>query len=117
MGIITCIPKGGKLRNNLRNWRVITLLNSIYKFYSAILAERLKIFLPKLKHSDQKGFINGRFIGEHTRLIYDIIDECSYQNSKNLIVVIDFEKAFDSLSWNFIRKSLETYKFGENTIK
>ena len=117
LGIITCIPKGGKLRNNLKNWRVITLLSSIYKFYSAILAERLKIILPKLKHSHQKGFINGRFIGENTRLINDIIDECSYQNSKNLIVLIDFGKALDSLSWNFIRKSLETYKFGENTIK
>ena len=109
--------KRGKLRNNLKNWRPITILNSIYKFYSAILSERLKIILPKLIHSDQKGFINGRFIGENTRLIYDILDECSYQNSKNLIVLIDFEKAFDSLSWNIIRKSLEIYKFGENTIK
>ena len=117
LGIITCIPKGGKLRNNLKNWRPITLLNSVYKFYSSILSERLKLILPKLIHSDQKGFINGRFIGENTRLIFDIIEECSHQNSKNLIVLIDFEKAFDSLSWNFIRKSLEIYKFGENTIK
>ena len=26
-GIITCFLKGGKLRNNLKNWRPITLLN------------------------------------------------------------------------------------------
>ena len=32
-GIITCIPKGGKLRNNLKKWRPITLLNSIYNFF------------------------------------------------------------------------------------
>ena len=42
MGIITCIPKGDKLRNNLKNWRPITLLNSIYKFYSGIWANRIK---------------------------------------------------------------------------
>ena len=108
MGIITCIPKRGKLRNELRNWRPITLLNSIYKFYSSILAERIKIVLPKLIHTDQKGFINGRFIGENTRLIYDIIHECSQQNSKGLIVLIDFEKAFDSISWTFIRKSINS---------
>ena len=37
-GTITCIPKEAKLRN----WRPITLLNSIYKFYSSLLAERIK---------------------------------------------------------------------------
>ena len=46
-GLITCIPKGGKARNDLKNWRPITLLNSIYKFYSGILAERILKNLPK----------------------------------------------------------------------
>ena len=67
-GIKTCIPKGGKLRNELKNWRPITLLNSIYKFYSGILAERIKNCLSKIINVDQKGFINGRFIGENTRM-------------------------------------------------
>ena len=116
-GVITCIPKGGKLRNDLKNWRPITLLNSIYKFYSGILAERIKILLPKIIHQDQKGFINGRFIGENTRLIYDIINECEIQNLDGLIILIDFEKAFDSISWDFILKSLEKFNFGETTIK
>ena len=79
-GVITCIPKGGKICNELENWRPITLLNSTYKFYSGILAERIKNLLPKLIHANQKGFINGRFIGENTRLIYDIINECEQKN-------------------------------------
>ena len=40
-GTITCIPKVGKLRNNLKNWRPLTLLNCIYKFFSLIIAERI----------------------------------------------------------------------------
>ena len=115
-GIITCIPKGGKLRIDLKNWRPITLLNSIYKFYSGILAERFKLILPKLIHADQKGFVNGRFIGENLRLIYDIINECEIQNSKNLIILIDFEKVFDSISWKFILDILKKFNFGEKTI-
>ena len=75
-GIITCIPKGGKCRSDLKNWRPITLLNSIYKFYLGILAERIKNILPKLIHVDQKGFINGTFIGENTRITLDIMNEC-----------------------------------------
>ena len=79
-GVITCIPKGGKVCNDLKNWRHITWLSSIYKFYSGILAERIKSILPKIIHQDQKVFINGRFIGENTCLIYDIIQECEIKN-------------------------------------
>ena len=81
-GTITCIPKGGKIRNELKNWRPITLLNSVYKFYSSIIANRIKNILPKLIFPDQKGFINGRFIGENTRLIYDVINECNNKTIK-----------------------------------
>ena len=36
LGIRTCIPKGNKAKNNITNWRPITLLNSLYKFFSGI---------------------------------------------------------------------------------
>ena len=98
------------LGNNLKNWRPITLLNSIYKFYSSIISERIKILLPKLIHPDQKGFVNNRFIGENTRLTYDIINESNKQNKDGLIILIDFEKAFDAISWSFILKSLKIFK-------
>ena len=32
-------------------------------------------------------------------------------------MLIDFEKAFDSLSWEFLHKSLELFNFGEKTMK
>ena len=116
-GIITCIPKGDKCRNELKNWRPITLLNSTYKFYSAILADRIKLTLNKLIHSDQKGFITGRFIGENIRQTYDMINYCKENKLKGLIVLIDFEKAFDSIDWEFISKTLKIFNFGPNIIK
>ena len=115
-GIITCIPKGEKIRNNLKNWRPITLLISIYNFFSGIIAQRIWNILPKLIHQDQKGFINGRFTGENTRLIYDIIQECTDQKSKALLILIDFEKALDSISLDFITKTLRNFNFGISTI-
>ena len=70
-GIITCIPKDGKPKHFMKNWRPITLLNTIYKIASGTLANRIKTVLPKIINSDQTGFIPGRYIGENTRLIYD----------------------------------------------
>ena len=115
-GTITCIPKGGKIRNNLKNWRPITLLNSIYKFYLSIIAERVNVILPTIIHTDQKGFIKGRFIGENTRLTYDIIEECNRRKIDGFIILIDFEKAFNSISWDFLSKTLEIFNFGRKTI-
>ena len=112
MGLITRIPKGVKLGNEYKNCHPMTLLNSVYKFYSAIWAERIKKNLPKLIYIDQKGLMNGIFIGGSTRLIYNIINKHFSQNLKGLILSIDFKKAFDSLSWEFILKTIELFNFG-----
>ena len=45
-GVITCIPKGNKDKQFLKNWRPISLLNTTYKLASACIAERLKKSTP-----------------------------------------------------------------------
>ena len=72
-GIITCIPKDNKPRRFLTNYRPISLLNTVYKIASGAIANRIKPTLQKLIHTDQTGFISGRYLGENIRLIYDII--------------------------------------------
>ena len=63
LGVITCIPKHGKSKQFLKNWRPISLLNVIYKLASGSIAERMKTVLDKLINKDQTGFRKGRFIG------------------------------------------------------
>ena len=116
-GVITCIPKQGKLRNTLKNWRPLTLLNSIYKFYSSMVANRLKLILPSVINEDQTGFISGRFIGENTRMIYDTIHYCEEENKKSLLLVLDFSKAFDTIEWPFIEDVFKIFNFGEEFIE
>ena len=111
------IPKGDKLRNKLKNWRPITLLNSIYKFYSAIWANRIKQFLPKLINPNQTGFVQNRFIGENTRLTLDILTESIKENTSGLLILVDFEKAFDSISWDYISKILKSFNFSDSSIQ
>ena len=113
-GIITCIPKGDISREFFKNWRPITLLNVIYKIASGCIAERLKTVLSKLISSDQTGFISGRYIGKNTRLIYDIMNYTDEFNIPGLLLIIDFEKAFDTISWEFIKKTLHFFNFGDS---
>ena len=68
-GVITCLPKGDKPKQYLKNWRPITLLNVIYRLASGCIAERMKLILNKLISNDQTGFMSGRYIGENTRLV------------------------------------------------
>ena len=113
-GLITCLPKPNKSRLSLKNWRPISLLNVIYKLASSVIANRVKNTLQNIIHENQKGFIAGRFIGENIRLIYDVLFETKQQNIPGLILSIDFEKAFDTVSWKFISKTLDCFNFGES---
>ena len=116
-GIITCFPKPNKCRYNLKNWRPIFLLNVVYKMASAAIANRLKLTLDYLIHENQKGFISGRFLGENIRLIYDVLFETKNRNLQGLILSIDFEKAFDTVSWKFIVKTLKYCNFGPSIVR
>ena len=94
--IISCLPKGDKPRQFLKNWRPILLLSVVYKIASSALAARLRTVLHNLNL--QSGFMSNRFIGENTRLIYDIIQYANSNQIPGLLMLIDFQKAFDSVS-------------------
>ena len=111
-GIITLIPKDNKPRRFLKNYRPISLLNCVYKIASGAIANRIKSVLDKLIHDNQTGFIPGRFMGENIRTIYDVMQSAEDNNIPGLILLVDFEKAFDSLSWSFIQKVLTFFNFG-----
>ena len=72
--------------------------------------------LPDLINSDQTGFLKGRSIGENVRLIDSIITYAESQNISGILLFIDFEKAFNTLEWHFIEKTLCYYNFDDSMI-
>lgn len=119
LGVISClhVPKGDKPRQFLKNWPPITLLNVFYKLISGCISLRIKSTLDLLISNTQTGFIQGRYIGENTRFIYDLMSYTEVKNIPGLLMLIDFEKAFDSISWSFIYKVLLFFGFGNHIIK
>ena len=72
----------------------------------------MKHILDTINSSDQTGFIPGRYIGENTRIIYDLMQFTEERNIPRLLLMIDFEKAFDSVSCQYIDKALNVFNFG-----
>jgi hypothetical protein len=86
-GVITCIPKEGKDRHFIGNWRPISLLNTDLKIACAVIANRIKPLLPFIISATQKGFIKGRFIGENTRLLYVLMHYLEQHNKTGLLLL------------------------------
>ena len=116
-GIITLIHKENKSRQKITNYRPICLLNTVYKIASASIANRIKTVIDKLIRKDQSGFISGRYIGDNTRIVYDLMQFVDEKNTPGLLLLIDFEKAYDSLSWSFMKNVLKSFNFGPSIIK
>ena len=55
--------------------------------------------------------MKGRYIGENIRLLYDTLLITEQEKIPGLLLMIDFEKAFDSISWTFIEKALHFFNF------
>ena len=111
------IDKKGKDRMFLENWRPISLINVDSKIATKVIAKRIKNVLPDIIHSNQSGFIKGRFIGETARSILDIIAHTELSKLPGVLLFINFEKAFDSIEQNFLYKALERFNFGPSFIK
>ena len=66
--------------------------------------------------SDQTGFMKGRFIGENIRLKDYVIHFTKEKNIPGLLLFLDFEKAFDTIEWPLIIKSLQYFGFGPSDV-
>ena len=84
------------------------------KLFSGVIAARLNKMLPKIISNSQFGFVKGRYIGEAIRTTYDAMEYARNQKRAQILLLIDFKKAFDSLSHKFLQECLKRFGFGEN---
>jgi len=73
--------------------------------------------MDRIISKEQKGFIKGRYIGENIRLLYDIMYQTEKLEIPGLNMLIDFEKAYDSLSREYIFDCLKLFGFGSSLMK
>ena len=111
------VEETGKDRTCLENWRPISLTNVDTKIASKVIATRITKILPEIIHSNQTGYVSGRYTEEAARSILEVMEYTKTFNIPGVLLFIDFEKAFDSLEWNFMFKCLEIFGFGHSLVR
>ncbi len=114
--VMALIFKDGK-RDDIANYRPISLTNVDYRILAFSLAERMQHVMNNIISTDQSAYIKRRYMGTNIRLVSDIIEYYDITNKSGLLLMLDFKKAFDSIEWSFMFKSLQFFNFGPSFIR
>jgi hypothetical protein len=81
----------------LKDVRPISLVGSLYKIISKLLATRVKQVMLEVISDHQTAFIKGRQILDNVLIANEAIHFLKKRKGKGYLFKLDFHKAFDSV--------------------
>jgi hypothetical protein len=98
---IALIPKKENPQR-LADFRPISLVSSLYKIMSKVLANKLRKVVCKVVYESQTTFVQGRQILDEILIANEIADDARRIKKDLLLFQVDFEKAYDWVDWRFL---------------
>ena len=80
------------------------MTNTDYKLLAHVLANCLRKVLHNIISHDQKGYMKKQYIGNNIREVLDTIEHLNRTNNSGILLMLDFEKTFDTVEWPFLFK-------------
>ncbi|GJR75133.1 RNA-directed DNA polymerase, eukaryota, reverse transcriptase zinc-binding domain protein [Tanacetum coccineum] len=114
--LITLVPK---IQTPLKvyDFRHIACCNVIYKCISKIITNMIKSDLKKLVQNNQSAFIPGRVIQDNIMISQEILRGYGRKKGqKRCAMKIDLQKAYDTVSWNFLETILIKFGFHKRMV-
>ena len=91
-------------------------MNCIYKIFSKAYTERLKKLIDKLTSKSQKAYSSTKVISEAILNILEYTKNAEIEGKNLALLAIDFKKAFDSVSHDYLLEILKFYNISPYMI-
>eukprot|EP00253_Pinus_taeda_P004094 PITA_04094 len=101
----------------LDRFRPIALCNVVYKIISKVIANKLKPLLPALVSEENTDYVEVRQILINIIQAHEMVHSLESNKQAVMIIQLDLAKAYDKLSWSYIRTVLKAYGFYHNWIR
>ena len=95
--MVTLLPKVDNAVE-MKNFRLICLLNVCYKIITKVLNNRLALCITKVTSESQYGFIQDRYIMDGVVSLNEILHEVKKKKHSGVVLKIDFEKTYDKVN-------------------
>jgi len=112
-----CLIFKKKERDQIKNYRPITLLNTDYKLLTKTLSVHLASHIHSLIHPDQTGFILKRTIFDPIRLSQSMCAYADFMEEDGAIIALDQEKAYDKIDHHYLLETLKKFKLPDRFIQ
>jgi hypothetical protein len=93
-------------------YRPISLIHSIAKIFSKLLANRLAPLLDSMVSNCQSAFIKKRSIHDNFLYVQSTVRKLHKQKMPPLFLKLDIHKAFDMVNWSYLLEVLQALGFG-----
>ena len=91
------------------NYRPISSMNTDCKMYTNLLNGRLAPWATRKLHPDQKGFVPGWQMHEHTRLAAEVAHLCNATGTPGFIVGLDQAKVYDRVDQSWLLSVMRAF--------
>jgi len=83
----------------------------MYKIVAKLLAKRLKKVLPVTIDERQSAFIGGKHLLHSVIIANEVVEEAKRSQKSCMVFKVDYEKAYDLVSWEFLIYMLRRMDF------
>jgi len=117
-----CWPRGSnssflclipKVENpqQMGEFRPISLVGCLYKIISKAFSLRLKKVIGKITDIRQSTFLEGRGLLDSVLIANEVLEDYKRKRKQSIFFKVDYEKAYDSVKWEFLYYMLRRLGF------